>query len=295
MDDAFEANRGLLFSVAYRMLGSVADAEDIVQDTWLRWASADRSHVEDAKAYLVRIAGNLAVDRLRSAQVKRESYVGPWLPEPVLTSPDVADDVARAESVSVAMLIVLETLSPLERAVFVLREVFGFPFSEIAEVLDRSAPTVRQLAHRAREHVQARRPRITTAREERKAAVERFFAAARGGDINELMAVLAPDVTLWTDGGGKVRAALRPLQGAEKVAAWLVGIQRRPWQGTLVTELVIEPAELNGGPGLIAYADGVPVSALTAEIDGDGRVTAIHAQANPDKLQSLTEERRLTE
>src|SRR6266545_5853861 len=176
--DVFEEHRDLLFAVAYRMLGTAADAEDVVQDTWLRWSAADRSDVTEPKAYLVRIATNLALDRLRSARAKRESYVGPWLPEPLLTSPDAAEDAEMAESVSMAMLVVLETLSPLERAVFVLREVFGFSYGEIAEALDRSESSVRQLGHRAREHVQARRPRFETDNEMRREATERFIDAA---------------------------------------------------------------------------------------------------------------------
>jgi RNA polymerase sigma-70 factor (ECF subfamily) len=295
VDDSFKDHRGLLFSVAYRILGSAADAEDVVQDTWLKWSSADRSQVTDARAYLVRITGNLAVDRLRSAQVKRESYVGPWLPEPVLTSPDIAEDVERAESVSLAMLVVLETLSPLERAVFVLREVFGFPFAEIAEALDRSEDSVRQLCHRAREHVHARRPRMTTGPAERRAATELFFAAAAGGDINRLMEILAPDVTLWTDGGGKVRAALRPIKGAEKVAAWLAGVGKRPWNGVLAEDMTTVPVELNGAPGLVVYAGDVPAGTVTVDLDEAGRIVTVHVVANPDKLQAIGSGRKLVQ
>jgi RNA polymerase sigma-70 factor (ECF subfamily) len=288
VEQVFQEHRNLLFSVAYRMLGSAADAEDVVQDAWLKWSAADRSEVTEPKAYLVRIVTNLAVDRLRSAQVQRETYVGPWLPEPVLTGPDVAADAELAESVSMAMLVVLETLTPLERAVFVLKEVFGFPYGEIARALDRSEASVRQLGHRAREHVHARRPRIETASGERRVATERFFAAAAGGDINALMAVLAPDVALWTDGGGKVRAAFRPVAGAQKVAAWLAGIMRRPWQDIPVEEWAIEVVEINGGPGLVMSARGEVLSVLTLDLEASGLIREIHVVANPDKLGAVS-------
>jgi RNA polymerase sigma-70 factor (ECF subfamily) len=284
----FEHYRGLLLSVAYRMLGSVADAEDVVQDTWIKWTSTDRSQVRDPRAYLIRIASNLAVDRLRSAQATRETYVGPWLPEPIQTGPDAADGVERAESISMAMLVVLETLTPLERAVFVLREVFGFPFNEIAEALERSEASVRQLAHRARDHVQEGRARVTTAPEQRRAATERFLKAATGGDINELMAVLAPDVTMWTDGGGKVRAALRPLLGAEKVAAWLIGAGRRPWRGYELKNMRYEIVELNGEPALVFYGGDEALTAVSVDLDAEGRVSAVYGVANPDKLTRLS-------
>ncbi|MBC6461747.1 RNA polymerase sigma-70 factor [Actinomadura sp. HBU206391] len=294
VNEVFEEHRNLLFAVAYRMLGAVADAEDVVQDAWLKWSSADRSDVAAPKSYLVRIATNLALDRLRSARVQRESYVGPWLPEPLLTTPDVAEDVELAESVSMAMLIVLETLSPLERAVFVLREVFGFPHGEIAQALDRSESSVRQLGHRAREHVQARRPRFEAGRDERRQITERFFAAALGGDLNELMEVLAPDVTLWTDGGGKVRAALRTITGAEKVARWFVAVaDGRPYAGVALIDIRFEPAEINGVPGIVIKGPDGPIGTLTVDVAADGRAQAIHLVANPDKLRPIAEGREL--
>jgi RNA polymerase sigma-70 factor (TIGR02957 family) len=293
MNEVFEDHRNLLFAVAYRMLGAVADAEDVVQDAWLKWSSADRSDVADPKRYLVRIATNLALDRLRFARVQRESYVGPWLPEPLLTTPDVAENVELAESVSMAMLVVLETLSPLERAVFVLREVFGFPHGEIAQALDRSESSVRQLGHRAREHVQARRPRFEAGREERRQITERFFAAALGGDLNELMEVLAPDVTLWTDGGGKVRAALRTITGAEKVARWFAGVAERPYAGVAVKDIRIELAEINGVLGAMFLGPDGPIGILTVDVAADGRARAIHLVANPDKLRPIAEGREL--
>ncbi|HEV7932986.1 MAG TPA: RNA polymerase sigma-70 factor [Actinomadura sp.] len=294
-EEAFERHRNLLFAVAYRMLGTVADSEDVVQDVWLKWSAADRRGVEDPKAYLVRIATNLAVDRLRSARAQRETYVGPWLPEPLLTTPDVAEEVELAESVSMAMLVVLETLSPLERAVFVLREVFGLPHGEIAEALGRSEASVRQLGHRAREHVQARRPRFDAGPDERRRVTDRFFAAALGGDLNELMEVLAPDVTLWTDGGGKVRAALRTISGAGKVARWLAAVaDGRPYAGVHPRDMWMDPAWINGVPGLVIQGPAGPVGILTVDIAPDGRIAAIQFVANPDKLRTVAGGREFT-
>ena len=264
-----------------------------MQDTWLRWSAADRSGVADPKAYLVRIATNVALDRLRSVRTKRETYVGPWLPEPMLTSPDVAEDVERSESVSLAMLVVLETLSPLERAVFVLKEVFGYPYSEIAEALDRSETSVRQLGTRARKHVQARRPRFAAGGAERRAATERFLDAVLGGDVNRLMEVLAPDVALWTDGGGKVRAARRLVHGAGKVARWLAGVVGRPYEGVDPEDMRIRRVDLNGEPALVVDGPQGPISAVAVDPDETGRVRAVHLIANPDKLRAVAEGRKL--
>jgi RNA polymerase sigma-70 factor (ECF subfamily) len=290
--EAFEDYRSLLFSVAYRMMGTVADAEDIVQDAWLRWSAGDRSAVDDPKAYLVRIVTNTAIDRLRSARVRRESYVGPWLPEPVLTSPDVAEDVELAESVSLAMLVVLETLSPLERAVFVLREVFGFSHAEVAGTLDRSEASVRQVAHRARQHIAERRPRFSTDRAEQRRVTEEFMSAMAGGDIDRLLAVLAPDVVLVSDGGGKRTAARRPLEGATQVARFLVGIGQRPYDGVAVEDMTMEIVDVNGVPGVVIRGGGKVLSAFATEI-ADGRVHAFHVVANPDKLHTVAERRHV--
>ncbi|MFF4194358.1 RNA polymerase sigma-70 factor [Nonomuraea sp. NPDC001831] len=283
----FDEHRRLLFSVAYRVLGSAADAEDAVQDAWIRWSADDRSQVADPKAYLARIVSNVALQRLRSTQYQRETYVGPWLPEPILTSGDTADDVAGADSVSTAMLVVLETLSPLERAVFVLKEVFGFSHAEIAEAVERSEAAVRQVAHRAREHVQARRPRFTADRTRQRDVTRRFLAAATGGDINTLMELLSPDVTLWTDGGGKVRQALRPVVGANTVAAWFAAIGTVAYQGVEPGDMRAEPAEINGGPGVVFSGRGRVVATVTFDFDADGHITAIHNVANPDKLGAV--------
>ena len=290
--DSFQSYRDLLFAVAYRMLGTVADAEDAVQDTWIRWSSAPRGDVAEPRAYLVRIVTNTALDRLRLAKARRESYIGPWLPEPLLTGPDVADRTELAESVSVAMLVVLESLTPEERAVFLLREVFGFRHAEIAETLGRSEAGVRQLAHRAREHVQARRPRFEVDSGQQREVTQRFLAAAMGGDLHELMAVLAPDVVMVSDGGGKAQAALRPIIGAAKVARFLLGISDRPYMGIERGDLTVETVAINGSTGLLATGHGQVIAAATAVVAG-GRVTAIQLVANPDKLRAISAGRQL--
>jgi RNA polymerase sigma-70 factor (TIGR02957 family) len=293
-EEAFEANRELLFAVAYRMLGTVADAEDAVQDAWLRWSAAPRPDVTQPRAYLVKTVTHLALNRLRSARARREAYVGPWLPEPLLTAaPDAAGRAELAESVSLAMLVVLESLTPEERAVFVLHEVFGFTHPEIAAAIGRTGTSVRQLMHRAREHVQARRPRFDVDAGQQREVTERFLAAAAGGDIDQLMMVLAPDVTLIADGGGQAKAPLRPITGATKVARFLAAVSRRPYGGADVSDMVVETAEINGGPGTVITAGGKPVAALTTVITG-GRISAIHVIANPDKLQGLGAGRTLS-
>ena len=296
MDDAdtFMAHRELMFSMAYRMLGTVADAEDVVQDAWLRWSAAPRDDVAEPRAYLLRTVTNIALNRLRSAQVRREAYVGPWLPEPLLTrtNHDITERAEVAESVSVAMLVVLESLTPEERAVFVLREVFDFGYPEIAAALRRSEPTVRQIAHRARGHVQARRPRFEVDREQQRAVTARFLAAAVGGDINGLLEILAPDVTLITDGGGIARAALRPIRGADKVARALAGFAKRPYQGLALSDMSIEQIEINGEPGALFVAGGRLIAAGTLTVVG-GRVAAIQVVANPEKLDAISAGRTL--
>ncbi|MFD4252101.1 RNA polymerase sigma-70 factor [Amycolatopsis thermoflava] len=287
MTEAFHQHRNLLFAVAYRVLGSAADAEDVVQDAWIKWSAADRSQVADPKAYLARIVANLALERLRSARHQRETYVGPWLPEPILTTGDSADAVTGADSVSTAMLVVLETLSPLERAVFVLKDVFGFSHAEIGEAVDRSEAAVRQAAHRAREHVRARRPRFPADRAKQRAVTERFLAAATGGDVNTLMELLSPDVTLWTDGGGKVRQALRPVVGAETVAGWFAAIGTVTYQGVAPADVVTELTEINGGPGLVFRGPDRVLATVTFDFDAEGRITTLHNVANPDKLGAV--------
>lgn len=275
----FNEHRKLLFTLAYDLLGSVSDAEDVVQDTWLRWSRVDQAGVDNPRSYLTRIAVRRALDRLRALRSLREDYVGPWLPEPLVTEEE--DPVVSAESVTVGLLVVLETLSPLERAVFVLREAFGFEHAEIARILDRSPTAVRQLTHRAREHVQARRPRFAADPRLAQAAAERFVAAALGGSLTELMEVLAPDVTLWNDGGGRVRAALRPVHGPDKVARLLARV------GPRYTGLEVRWLDAAREPMcLIVSADGVK-AALTFELDPAGRIRQIYGLVNPEKLRHL--------
>jgi RNA polymerase sigma-70 factor (ECF subfamily) len=280
MTDIFAERRSMLFGIAYRMLGSVADAEDVLQDAWLRW-SAVRTPVDKPEAYLARIVTNLCLNKLRSAAAKRESYVGPWLPEPLLAGPDDASEtVELAESISLGMLVVLERLSPLERAVFVLREVFGYSFEEVAAMLNRTPASVRQVGHRARSHVQARRPRFDASDELRRQVTEEFMAACVSGDLGRVMSLLAPDVTVWTDGGGKVRAALRPLHGLDAVSRWIAGVLGR-FEGDFALDLV----EVNGRLGVLVTSGGEVDSVADFDIL-DGKITAIRAIRNPDKLRS---------
>ena len=289
-DDPFVAHRSLLFTVAYEMLGSAADAEDVVQETWLRWAELGaeaRADVRDPRAYLVRIVTRQALNRLRTLTRRREDYVGEWLPEPVLTSPDVAEDVELAESVSFAMLTVLETLGPTERAVFVLREVFELPYDDIAEAVGRTPAAVRQIAHRAREHVAARRPRVQVSRAEQQAVVQRFLAAVRGGDLQGLLDVLAPDVVLVADGGGVVPAARRPVTGAERIAGLLAGLV------TAFPGVELRPVLLNGAPAARLDLDG-ELNTVVSMVVEDGRITRVFAVRNPAKLARLGEEATLS-
>ncbi|MFJ3894805.1 RNA polymerase sigma-70 factor [Streptomyces sp. NPDC090083] len=279
--DPFVAHRSLLFTVAYEMLGSAAEAEDVVQESWLRWADVDRARVRDPRSYLIRLVTRQTLNRLRTVSRRREEYVGEWLPEPLLTTPDVAEDVELAESVSIAMLTVLETLGPTERAVFVLREVFELSYGEIAEAVGKSAATVRQVARRAREHVAARRPRVRVSRAEQAVVVERFLTALRTGRVQELMEVMAPDVVLVTDGGGIVPAALAPIHGVEAVAPVLARAHR------VVAAFDTLPVWLNGEPAGRIEMDGEP-SAISVVVE-DGRVTRIHVVRNPLKLTQLDE------
>jgi RNA polymerase sigma-70 factor (ECF subfamily) len=278
-EDAFALHRSLLFTVAYEMLGSASDAEDVVQETWLRWADVDHAEVRDPRAYLVRIVTRQALNRLRSQARRREDYVGEWLPEPVLTSPDVAADVELAESVSIAMLTVLETLGPAERAVFVLREVFETPYDEIAEAIGKTPAAVRQIAHRARDHVASRRPRMPVSTTEQQEVVDRFLAAARSGDLQGLLDVLAPDVVLVADGGGLVAAARRPIDGAERVARFLIAAVRAvDFEATVVW--------LNGSPAVRLDIDGALDTAVSLAVR-NCRITRMYAIRNPHKLAGL--------
>ncbi|TDW81342.1 MULTISPECIES: RNA polymerase sigma-70 factor [Kribbella] len=285
--EAFVAHRNLLFTVAYELLGSAADAEDVLQETWLRWVKVDLDTVQDNRAYLVRIASRQALQRLRTLGRRKESYVGPWLPEPLLTAPDVAEDVELADSVSMAMLLVLETLKPTERAVFVLREVFGLDYDEIAKAVDKTPEAVRQVAHRARSHVAARRPRGVVSATETRDALEAFQRAVNTGDLQGLVDILAPDVVFLGDGGGVVQALPRPVVGADKVARILaVGLEH-------LAEGSLEITQINGQPALILrFTDEVDtVTVLHVE---DGKIAGFYAVRNPAKLAHLKEETFLT-
>ena len=277
--DPFAEHRRLLFGTAYHMLGSVVDAEDILQDAWLKWHAVDQASVEHPKSYLVRTVTNLALNRLTSARATRETYVGPWLPEPLITPSNAVEETEMADTVSTAMLVVFETLNPTERVVFVLREVFGYSYAEIGGFLDRPPATVRQISHRARSHVQARRPRFEADDAAREEITEKFMAACRGGDLNALMELLAPEVTLWNDGGGIVTAARRPLHGPAHVARWLLGVMAKP----VSAGIRLESAVVNGELSVVGMIGDDPVGALTYDVH-DGRIEKIRFQVNPQKL-----------
>ncbi|MGB9280902.1 MAG: RNA polymerase sigma-70 factor [Pseudonocardiaceae bacterium] len=277
----FEQHRGLLTGVAYRILGQLSDAEDVVQEAWLRWTASDRAQVSEPRAYLLRVVSRLAIDRLRRETTRRESYIGPWLPEPLVTEPDVAERVELVDSISIAMLVVLETLSPLQRAVFVLHEAFGFAHPEIAVILGRTEAAVRQLSHRAHQHVRERRPRFDTDPVARAEVTERFLDACQRGDIGTLLTVLAPDVVFIGDSGGIGRAPRHPIHGADKVARFLLAIRDTPIPGPHV-----EITHINGGPAIVISSDNQPMTVFALDIH-DGRVQTIHAIANPNKLSHL--------
>ncbi|MGA4984194.1 RNA polymerase sigma-70 factor [Streptomyces cellulosae] len=283
----FEEHRPVLMGIAYRMLGRVADAEDVVQDAWLRWSAADRTDVREPRGFLVRITTRLALDRLRRIKARGETYVGPWLPEPYVTDfgdtmPDTAERAVLADSVSLAVLVVMETLSPLERAVFVLREAFGYPYADIAAMLDRGETAVRRLAARARRHVDERRPRYDVDPARRRDLTERFLDAAAGGDLAGLMELLAPDVRLVGDSGGKARAPLRVLDGADHVGRFFVGVA-----GKGLPDVSVRTVELNGGPAVLVLSGGKPDTVVQIDADGD-RIRTVYVVRNPDKLAALT-------
>ncbi|MCZ7422445.1 RNA polymerase sigma-70 factor [Verrucosispora sp. WMMA2121] len=288
--DPFVAHRSLLFTVAYEMLGSAADAEDVVQETWLRWADLDtevRAEVRNPRSYLVRIVTRQALNRLRTLARRREEYTGQWLPEPLLTSPDVAEDVELAESVSFAMLTVLETLGHTERVVFVLREVFDTPYDEIAAAVGRTPAAVRQIAHRAREHVAARRPRVRVSRAEQEAVVDRFLAAVRGGDLRELLDVLAPDVIVVADSGGLAPAARRPVESARRVAPLLAKLTE------MGLDYQVTPMWINGAVAVRFDLDG-RLFAVVNLLIVDGRISRLYSVLNPHKLAHLDRRTHLT-
>ena len=279
----FERYRSLLFSIAYRMLGSVTDAEDIVQEAYLRWQEAPETEVRSPKSYLSAVVTRLSIDRLRSARARREEYVGPWLPEPLLS--ERAEEVAVLdeldESLSMSFLVLLESLNPVERAVFLLREVFDYDYGEISRIVERSEDNCRQIAHRARQSVAARRPRFERSPEQEERLTERFVEACVSGDMEGLVGLLSEDVTLWSDGGGKVAAAPYPIHGPESVARFLLGVLR-----TVPPGFFARPTQVNGEPGVVGYVDGHPTSVVALDV-ADGRLRGVRIVVNPEKLQAI--------
>ncbi|MEU0535359.1 RNA polymerase sigma-70 factor [Amycolatopsis tolypomycina] len=284
----FVAHRNLLFTVAYEMLGSAADAEDVLQETWLRWVEVDLAGVRDERAYLVRITTRLSLNRLRTMQRRKEAYVGPWLPEPLLTTPDVAENVELAESVSMALMLVLETLAPTERAVFVLREVFDVGYDEIAEAVGKTPAAVRQIASRARRHVDARRPREAVSAQETRAVLESFQRALEGQDMQGLLDLLAPDVVLMSDGGGVKQAALRPVSGADKVVRFIIG-----GIGRAEVAVAGAPTVVNGNPAMALHVNGEFDGIMAVRVEG-GRISGLYFVRNPEKLTRVASETPLT-
>lgn len=288
--ERFTLLRPLLFTIAYEILGTATESDDVLQESYLRWAEVDLDTVRDTKAFLAQLVTRQSLNALRAQSRRREEYVGPWLPEPLLLTADNIDprdpstDVVLAESVSMAMLVVLETLTPDERAVFVLREVFGFSHDEIASAIDKSASAVRQMAHRAREHVQSRRKRFEPVDlEESNRVTEEFLTAAATGDIDGLLALLAPDAVYTADSGGKATAARRPVVGAQKVAAMLVGLFRA---GERIPGLTFERITCNGEPAVMIRSDAGMEGVFTVEVI-DGKITHFYAMRNPDKLTGI--------
>jgi RNA polymerase sigma-70 factor (ECF subfamily) len=288
--ERFIVLRPLLFTIAYEILGSATEADDVLQDSYLRWANVDLAGVRDTKSYLARLVTRQALNALRADVRRREEYVGPWLPEPLLLDDqDLSADVVLAESVSMAMLVLLETLSPDERAVFVLREVFGFDYGEIAEAVGKPAPTVRQVAHRAREHVRARRKRFDVVDPERNAEITaQFLATAASGDVDALMAMLAPDATWTADSGGKVSAARRPVVGAARVARAVAGLVRKAG-----ADLHVEMVTCNSAPAVLLYLGEHLEGVITVEIVAD-KITNFYVMRNPEKLTTLAVTREIS-
>jgi RNA polymerase sigma-70 factor (ECF subfamily) len=290
--ERFTLLQPLLFTIAYEILGSTNESDDVLQDSYLRWAQVDLSGVHDTKAYLARLVTHQALNALRAGARRREDYVGPWLPEPLLLDEhDPSADVVLAESVSMAMLVLLETLGPDERAVFVLREVFGFEYDEIASAVSKSVPAVRQIAHRAREHVQARRKRFAPVDPEQNTRIAaQFMAAAAGGDVQAVISMLAPDVVWTADSGGKASAARRPVIGADKVARAIVGLISR---GMQIPDVRAEVVVCNASPAVLLYAADKLEGVYTLEIV-DGKITNFYAMRNPDKLAAVTIARKIS-
>ena len=281
--ELFNQYRSLLFAIAYRMLGSSTDAEDMVQEAWIRWQSTQTA-VQSPKAFLSSLITRLCIDQLRSARVQRERYVGIWLPEPLITehAPDTGDDAELAESLSFAFLTLLECLSPTERAIFLLREVFDYDYVEIAKIVGKSIPNCRQIVHRARQHLVLRRPNIRPSIQQKEEVVAQFLTSWNQGDLHTLVALMAENITFWSDGGGQVIAAHRPLYGCEKVARFLVAIRRTRLIPTLSSRII----QINGQPGILNFVEGQPQSIFSFEFT-IGRVEAIFAVVNPNKLKAI--------
>ena len=279
MTEPFDQYRPYLFAIAYRMLGSVMDAEDMVQETFLRWQAADRPEVNSPKAYLATIISRLCIDQLRDPGRTRESYIGPWLPEPLIMAYPPTDDLT--DTLSMAFLLLLEQLSPTERAVFLLREVFDYDYGEVAQMVDKSEANCRQMVRRAREHLAAGRPRFRPGREEQERLTLQFVRTCTEGDMEGLLNLLANDITAWSDGGGKVTAARQPIQGAEKVARLILGLMRKIPAG-LITRFAL----VNDDPGFIYYLEGKAILVMALEI-GEGRIQNIRSIINPDKLSRI--------
>lgn len=283
--DAFNQHRRLLFNIAYRMLGTVTDAEDMVQETFLRWQQTPQTTVQSAKSYLATTITRLCIDYLRSARVRREQYVGPWLPEPLLTqqASDPAEQVELADSLSMAFLVMLERLSPTERAVFLLREVFEYDYSEIAQIVGKSAENCRQILTRSRQHIATQRPRFPVSPQQQEQITAQFLDASTKGNLQGLLSLLAQDITLWSDGGGQVAAALKPIHGAMKVARFMLAI-RSKWLPTSSAHLV----EINNQPGILLRTETDIHSVMTFDIV-DGYIQSIYSVRNPEKLKRLNE------
>jgi RNA polymerase sigma-70 factor (ECF subfamily) len=279
----FEQHRSLLFSIAYRMLGSVADAEDIVQEAFLRWREVPEAEVRSPRSFLSAVVTRLSIDWLRSARARREEYVGPWLPEPLLS--ERAEEVAVLdeldESLSMSFLVLLESLNPVERAVFLLREVFAYDYEEISHIVGKSEANCRQIAHRARQSVAARRPRFERSPEQEERLTRQFVEACMNGDMQGLVGLLSEDVTLWSDGGGKVAAAPYPIHGPERVARFLLGVLR-----TVPPGFSARRVRINGGPGVVGYVDGHPTSVVALDV-ADGRLRGVRIVVNPEKLRTI--------
>jgi RNA polymerase sigma-70 factor (ECF subfamily) len=280
----FERHRSLLFSIAYRMLGSVADAEDVVQEAYLRWREVPEKEVRSPRFYLSAVVTRLSIDRLRSARAQREEYVGPWLPEPLLLegAEDAGAPIELDESLSMAFLVLLESLNPVERAVFLLREVFDYDYEEISHIVGKSEDNCRQIARRARQSVAARRPRFERSPELEQRLTRQFVETCMSGDMECIVSLLSEDVTLWSDGGGKVAAAPYPIHGPERVARFLLGVLR-----TVPPGFSARLARVNGGPGVVGYVEDHPTSVVALDI-ADGRLRGVRIVVNPEKLRAIS-------